>query len=76
MKSVLKGEFCQLTNEEMVSKYGGEMSLKRLGCILGGTLLAAHSPLIGLVGTPAAGVMALGAGLELLGEGNLMEGEK
>ena len=73
MKKLLKGEFCELTNEEMISISGG-MSLKNFSCILGGTLLAAHAPLIGFFGTPAAGVMAFGAGLELLGEGNLLKG--
>lgn len=74
MKGLLKGEFCELSNEEMSLVSGGKMSLKNFGCLVGGTLLSAHAPLIGLVGTPAAGLMALGAGLELLGEGNLLEG--
>ena len=74
MEGLLKRGFCELTNEEMVSILGGDISLKDLACLTAGSVLTANAPLIAVLGTPAAGVMAAGVGLELLGEGKLLTG--
>ena len=73
MEGLLRCNFCELTNEEMVSIFGGG-SLKNLLCLTAGSILTANAPLIAILATPAAGVMAAGVGLELLGEGKLLTG--
>ncbi len=68
----MKDGFCELSRDEMVLISGGKAPLKNTLCIIGGSILTANSLLIGAIGTPAMGAMALGTGLKLLGKGKLL----
>lgn len=66
MEMVLNNEFCEMSQNEMVTVDGGGF-WEAVGVFVG-TVAVAWSPVVAFVCPPAAGRMALG-GLGLIGKG-------
>lgn len=65
----LEGQFCSLTEEEMMKEEGGKSVAKSVTLITVGSVGVANCVLVGALMTPAVGVVALGAGLVCIKKG-------